>query len=305
MHIVKVTKDPYDRYIPLRTWNAVGYALHAYSTGEAKGSRATQLHQVQAMDQAYGASALEVMAKFEKIRYTPSQFVQRLLTEAELTLSPPARDSWSRHYDYDGVGVFFKTSVDILVLDRPSAWYAVGIWAAYVGDEPEKGLAELLQVPRALMRTGVSVETAPIDQQRFTFDFDDIAQRLSAVFNSRLQGKALAKAMVSGDGLSSPSVTVYQDAAFQVDLSMGAIESRFNYRRTPGRPYDTWIVKGSQLTGYMRESYSEPGTPAQPSFIVTIRAASGDKYSKKPIWRPEHKQYAHALTDKIANAMSR
>ena len=117
MKITKVSVEHYDRGIPLKGWDSVKAALNLYASGRTDGSRATEENQVNAIAQSSGAMGLglyQIVAPH--MQGAGNQFVENMLKEAKSALKRD--DRWQRHYDYDGMGVFFKTSVEISILDR-------------------------------------------------------------------------------------------------------------------------------------------------------------------------------------------
>src|SRR3989338_1431573 len=161
MQITSVVGSENCRGIPLKGWDSVKAALQAYSEGKARGARATTNHQAEAIEQMGGGLAVGLMLYAGALAGSPDAFVERMLQEAETAIRRNSR--WNRHYDYDGQGNFFKTTVEIELRDKDEDVYVLNVHAAYVGDAPEQGLADFLGVPRTLLSKSVVVTTEPLD----------------------------------------------------------------------------------------------------------------------------------------------
>lgn len=303
MNIIEVKTNSYYRSIPLQGWDSLSAALNLYAQGETKASLATRLRLVEDMDAAYGSGALDLMAEMKKIQGPPDLFVTRLLTEARQRLNE--RDSWHGSYEYEAMGTpFFKASIDIELLDRSHEVYGLGISAAYVGDKPEEELAALLNIPRTLVRSTVIATTDPEPNDRFAFDFEQILRKLDDVLETKhLTGTFLATEMMKGDQYSEPpSLLLFRDTGIQIVITLGNVERRFNHRHS-ARPHDTWSLNGSVVSGFLKESYSIPGTLELPTFTVTITSSRGEKYTRKPFWEDSTKASVLRLTERLADAL--
>lgn len=303
MNITEVTTEQRYRYLPLKGWDSVAAALKVFAKGVTKGSRETEKHQLQAIGDAHGGFALAFYGlAAPHLHGNTSRFVERMLAEAQKTLQNYYR--WSRSYDYDGVGSFFKTDVVIEVIDWEAEIYALGIWAAYVGDEPEIGLAEHLEIPRALMSSQVIVHVEPADEEHFAFDFEQLVRKLDDVLNTRwAKGTEIAELMMLGDRLRKhPDFTLYSDDDVIITLDVGRVENRFVYDE-PGKARDTWAIEGSVLTGLLDESYEDRTKKETPTMVISIVSAQSEKYRTKPIYHPDKKQAVLNLTERIADVL--
>lgn len=306
MKVTNVTVDHYSRGIPLKGWKSVRIALLTYSKGQTASSRATQDNQVAAMTQVGGAMGLGIYALFEQARGPESSFVMEMLKEAESALKN--RDSWARHYDYDGVGIFHKTSVDISILDRKEDLYMLEISAAYVGTQPEIDLAEQLGIPLALQRYSVIVQVESEDETHFAIDFGQIMPAISKLYanNKRDSGQEIASHFMSGDKYHDPKPwPLYIDEKTSFTLAPGRVEQRFVYEK-PGEPIDTWENEGSILRGLLDTSYEDRSKKVPPSFVLTLTNKQTDYLGhSKPIWDEKFKRNIEILSGQIADAMKK
>lgn len=305
MKVTNVKVEHYNRGIPLKGWKSVRIALITYSQGHTASSQATRDNLIAATAQVGGAMGLGIYSLFDHARGSASSFVMEMLEEAESALK--SRDSWSRHYDYDGVGIFHKTSVDISILDRKEDLYMLEVSAAYVGTKPEAGLAEELGIPQALRRYSVIVQVRPEDATHFAFDFGEILQALKGVLNINSNiGKEVAKHFVTGDRFHDAKPwPVYLDEIVNVTLGTGRVENRFVYDE-PGKARDTWTVDGSILHGLLDSSYEDQSKKEPPTFILTIGSAKQDRLGySQPVWDEDLKDQIDILSNQIAEAMKK
>lgn len=305
MKIVSVSNRANNRHIPLKGWESVVTAVNIFANGHTAGSQATTYHQTDAIVQSQGALGLGLyLLAAPHIQGCEDQFVDRLLAEAHNTLK--SRDRWSRSYDYDGQGVFFKTSVEIGFLNREEEMYYLSIYAAYVGDKPEKGLAEALGIPRALTGTSVVVEVEPINKITFAFDFDKILYLLKDVIDvDELSGKNIVsswnfKTRRKHD--DSPSTVLFRNGEIEVILSPGCIENRWKWAN--GDATNTWQFYGAILSGLLNESYEDGKDYDEPTFVISVRRHSEERFNRKPFYLPEEKEAVLALSKSIADALA-
>lgn len=302
MQITKVFMEDYHKYIPLKGWDSVVNALNIFAGGGTKGSHATEDHQMDAVSRSSGAMGFAFyVVSAPHMKGASSEFVEQMLTNAKMSLR--GRDGWRRSYDYDGRGVFFKTGVEILVLDREAEIYALGINAAYVGDEPEVGLADRLGIPRALIWAKVGVEVEPLGEDQFAFDFEQILRQLDdALSTHEVEGATVAKAMLVDDLWDKAHFLLYQDEHVRVHIGPGRVESRFVYDK-PGEARDTWVVDGAVLTGLLAESYEDRTQKDPPTVSIVITSARSTKRENKPIHEPEGKEHVSTLMQSIMEAL--
>ncbi len=300
MKILNVSIDERRRFIPLKGWESVKSAIVTFEQG-VRGSRDTEQVTIDAISDRSGPMAVGLFLLASVKTEGSSRLVEKLLVEGEKVLAK--QDEYSKHYDYDGMGTaFFKTGVDIKVLDRPQDMYGIGIWAAYVGDKPEKGLAEHFGIPRALLSCSVEVEVEPSAENSFQFDFEPIAHKLEAMFETKMTGKQIAEAMMKQNKYdeSKPGFILQRADGLEVSIKPGRVESRFVYRQAKR---DTWSINGSLFSGELQEDFKSEkrGAKATPTFLVTLSSSDEDKQGySRPIWNPEEQKKATDLAGKIA-----
>jgi hypothetical protein len=289
--------------------NSVQEALNIFAKGITSGSRATEQHQLEAIGREHGAAAVAFFTlAMSPTRQAESSFVQQLMAKARAALQ--SGESWSRHFDYDGMGSFHKTTIGIDALDRQSDLYGLTILAAYVGDQPEVGLAEHLGVPRALDRAYVEVQVAPAAGDCFEFDFEVILRRLDGVLGTGwATGPLAAQAMMATNqyGESQPSFVLEEESGLRIQLLTWRVGKRFDrvHRDATGKPADTWSRDGAVLRGGLDRSYEHDGF-AVPSFAVWIDSADNQIGSSltRPVYALEKKARALELHSQIAAAFT-
>lgn len=309
MKIVSISTNEYYRYIPMKGLDSVEEALETFAGGMTRGSRDTEKQQIHDINQSQGglASAFYLVASRQIADRTDSFVQQRIMTDARKALK--RHDKWSADFDYDGMGTsFFKTSVDIEVLDRDSDMFALGLNAAYVGDKPEIGLAEFLGIPRALIWASVEIETEPIEGDRFEFDFEPLLRKMDRVIGSnRLLGTHVATAMMTVGLFDKPKFMLWGGSHCVATLMPGAVDRRFdhsNRRIGTDQPIDTWSAEGSVVRGRLRDSYEEEGKKAAPTIVIDVRSVHTDSMgSGLPIWDPTEKTKVLEFRDDLAAAL--
>ncbi len=307
MRIQEVQRSKTERYIPVQGWVSVIKALSAYSNG-TPGSQATSERMWS--DSSQSSTITPGMAIFALAHMTvnPNQFVSEMLNEAHNALHPKGldllrrrRDEWEKHFDYDGAGtVFFKTSVQLYVLDRETEMYAVGLWAAYVGDQPEQKLAEYLGIPRTVLSEVIDLKVEPLDDERFEFDFETLLRSLDRVMPTHdITGDQLVEHFMSGTIYSDPDeYLLHRENGCVVTLDLGRVERRF--MRPDKDLVDTWEAEDSVLRGLRDESYGAVKVKEIPTLQIVIQREKKERYDTVPIYLPEMKQYVNDLAEKIA-----
>jgi len=304
MKITSVVGSENCRGIPLKGWDSVKAALQAYSEGKARGARATTDHQLEAVEQSHGGMAVALTLFTGVLAGSPDAFVERMLNEAQTAIRRNGR--WNRHYDYDGQGNFFKTTVEIELRDKQEDIYVLNVHAAYVGDEPEKGLAEFLGVPRTLLSKSVVITTEPLDASQFAFDFSQVYEGIGGLLGLEANvGQQIAEYMMSGDQFDSPKGFVLKDDGdIRVTLSLGRVKRRFVHEGD--RKFrDTWRADGSILVGLLAESYEDRTKKEPPTFVITVSKKFDDdrQYGYTPVWDAELRQRIATFADEIGNGM--
>ena len=293
------------RGIPLPNWESVKAALYLYGSGRVAESLDTRLHNIQAYAQSYGPDGLLF---FDSI--APSgpvkPFIDGMLTEAQERIGE--RGKWSRHYDYDGVGVFHKTSVSVdKAPDGEPAEYVLGIHAAYVGDKPEKALAESLGVERTTLSKGVIVEYTPTADNTFGINLDDIAERVIKVFgngrrDARLTGKALADYFMSRDRYGHPVEKAYpvgEMDGFKVSLRFGRVGDHIDYGTD--RSKELWKRAGNTLHGGLKQDFDDRTKYEDPTLVFSIVDARKQDYDDVQVIDRVRKSRMQDVAQKVAD----
>ncbi|MDP2642207.1 MAG: hypothetical protein Q8P21_02865 [bacterium] len=305
MKITSVIGSESCRGIPLKGWDSVKAALQAYSEGKAQGARATTNHQLDAVGQGpHGGMAVALTLFAGVLAGRPDEFVERMLKQAE----PAVRKNghWGAHYDYDAMGTnFFKTSVDIDLRDKENDIYVLKINAAYVGDEPEQGLADFLGVPRTLLSKSVVITTEPLNEMQFAIDFSELYIRAGFLLCLDSEaGHKIAAQMMTGDRYSSPpSFVLKDDGDVRVTVSLGRVQSRYRHDGN-GSSLDTWKTDGSILIGFLDHSYEDRSKKEPPTFVITVsKKQNEEERGYSPVWDAELRSKIVNLADKIGKAM--
>jgi hypothetical protein len=231
-----------------------------------------------------------------------SRFMQDLLGAVDRVTE---ERGMHKSYDYDGVGPFFKTTVEVqkVKLGKKQFVYLLSLNAAYVGDQPCAGLATSLGADRALWRDEVVIELAP-NGDRFEVDFDVVADRLARVGFNGWTGRQIA------DHIMAEAPKGY-DAKTSVALRDDDLKVTFgiqSYSVQGPVDYQThelvWAQSGSVISGplergYDGEQYSKPRLYASVSVPEPENTRSWDR---KPVLDPTVKQAIHQQAAAIVGA---
>ncbi len=302
MQIVNVSVAERRRFVPVRGWDSVIAALTLFGNGYSRAAWKAEDDVLESIAESAGdlGALLFILGSPEAGKR--SNLVDKLLLEAGQTLE--YRPRFSRSYDYDGAGTpFMKTTVDINNIGDDM--YCIGLNAAYVGDEPEAGLAEYLGIPRTLLSCTVEVETNPVAGNRFEFDFEPILRRLESVLNTRkITGMQVARAMMRhGDEVGV--LTLDEIRGLCVRIQLGRVERRMKFDRRTGTERDTWSIDGRLLSGELRRDYGAENEDAKatPTLEIVVSSAQRSNWEADPIWKFEQQQAAILLAQRIARVL--
>lgn len=306
--VIGVTVDRQEWGIPLHGWESVAGALNVFASGQPPSSRATETHQMKAVAQSGGAleaGFYSVMA--HHIVGNPVSFVSRMLDRAKPVVQE--NGAWERSYDYDGVGSFFKTNVEIERIGSTED-YILHLYAAYVGDKVEVGLAETLGVERGLLYQCATVEYEPEDDQ-FRIDFGQVAERLKPVAANlqteykpeELTGEIVADQLMKIEEYdrTKPFVLGTKDG-IEITVGLGRVGRRFDYGRSTKLASSRWEQQGSVILGPLDTDYSDRTKFASPTLSINIRPVSEKEYHRLPAVDPEKKALIEDLTNQVVSA---
>lgn len=305
MKIVSVTPTEYYGYIPIKGLDAVEDALNLFASGNPKGSRNAGNQLMKDIGDTFGGEAVAYYVLGEsRMDGNGNTFVKdRIMNEARAILA--TRDAAHFSFDYDGWGPFRKTTINIQVLDRSEDLYALRIYAAYVGEKPEIGLAEALEVERGLLWAAANIETEPVGKMfefnltyvlmRLVEDMDTESWLMGAVSPVEIADSFL-KQIGKGD---KPSLLIYKSGDLSVTLAIKDVERPIHY--VDGKYQLTWSCEDGVVRGPLLKSYTDPNAYQAPLFSIFVQGASvNEDYRTKIIYLPGKKAEVLALRDQIA-----
>lgn len=275
--------------IPLPTLQAVKDALSAYSMGYTKDSNATKQQLV-----ADGGGMIAAMLPL--VQQSPSSFVRQLCEHVEEAID--ARGRYFRHFDYDGVGTFFKTSVEVERLEDAS--FLLRLSAAYVGNKVEEGIAGFLGVQRGLWRTTVDLTLDAREGERFAVDFDQIATRLEDSVFQPAYGWIMAQIIAQGRKekyssiVTEPGIVTlmgddfgYTERANEIDRHL-TVTLGFD-TISVGQYYEQpFVAEGPVAYGRLREDWEDPTKFLDPVLSINIAGnEETEESSRLPVLVPE------------------
>ena len=285
---IEVKLTEYSRGIPFASVDAVKAAITQYSEGRLSSSHATTRQLV-----SDGGGMIAMLLPL--VHPSESSFLGRMFKEMDEALANKNNPRYHKSYDYDGVGVFHKTTVEVQQLKGGT--YMLHLNAAYVGDKPEVDLAEALEINRGLIRTGIS---APFEftGDHFTLDCADLARRLGASLEIEIDGEQLAAIIAAGRSdyeggrLSYSGQQSYLCGSLKVTVSLSA-------GRYSEEPYQS---SGSTLTGPLHADWDDKSKFEAPVVSITIElpAQKGEsRYDREAVIDEGLKAQMRHLASKI------
>ena len=251
---VKLTE--YSRGIPFASVDAVKAAITQYSEGRLSSSHATTRQLV-----SDGGDMIAMMLTL--VHPSESSFLGKMFKEMDEALANKNNPRYHKSYDYDGVGVFHKTTVEVEQLKGGTCMLHLN--AAYVGDKPEVDLAKALEINRGLIRTGIS---APFKfaGDHFTLNCADLARRLGTTLEFKIDGEQLAAIIATGRSdyeggrVSNAGQQTYLCGSLEVSVSLSA----GSYYEEP------YQSSGSTLTGPLQADWEDESKFKAPVISITI-----------------------------------
>ncbi len=147
----------------------------------------------------------------------------------------------------------------------------------------------------------IEIETAPIEEDSFEFDFESVLRRLDAVLSTnRVSGKQVVEKLMTVVDRTGwpPSFVLYREEGLEVKIA-----PHFVQRRTSANP---WSADGAILRGKLIPSSEERGAYETPTILITIYdPQSVGSFGLPLIIRDHKKGRAVELRDQILFALSR
>lgn len=305
MQITQVSTSQHRDYVPIKGWDGVEAALNAYNNGDINGSRATEQQLYKDSGEDHGNRAVGILALSGALmEQQKSRFVTCMLEQAKPVVAD--RGCWHGSYDYGAMGTaFFKTDVDIVLLDQEEDIYGISLNAAYVGDKPEANMATYYDVERGIKRCFVNVEAEPTSIDGFTFDFEIILRKLDDILGTNdISGEEVVAVMMADNGFGTPTFTLPGVNGYAVTIQPGCVGQRMN--RVNGELVDRWSANGSCLLGNLERDYESDDENAKlkPTLRITVRKEGASDYGLDGlIWKTEEQEEIIALSNKIAAAL--
>lgn len=297
MQIVSVSPKAHRSHIPLPDFDSVKGALTLFSEGTTKSSHATKQ---QLVADGGGLAAMLLSAS----QRNTNGFLDRLFKEIEETIE--VNSSYNRHFDYDGYGSFFKTTVEVYRL--PDDSYLLSLNAAYVGKEVEDELAEALGLQQKLWWSGVDLTYGPVKGEMFEIDFEAIAMCLAPLGNHQANGSEMAETIVRGGarGLThniSPGEFIVTEVTedspgVRVTIDRSSVASYYDH------PYS---VEGSTVRGHLQYDWGNPTKMLSPVVFVGVdgkHADSSSSWIRYPILDQKVEEDVLKLTGRITSAFN-
>lgn len=284
MNIARVQEEAHYWMIPLRGWEDVTAALSAFAHELPQQALDIPSHPRRAILDAFDAEDLPLFAGTSQRVEWLQLFLEMELRKARAALENQTR--WQGGYEYEGIGPFFKTAVDIVHLDRAQELYGLGLKSSGIGDQPERELADFLQVERCLYWCKVTIETSP-EGNLFFFDFDQLLERLRGVHAAfHLSGEQLASELMAatdfGPGVQGPCALLFREGRLWIKLAPERVARRYDKRGDRLQ----WKREEGVLTGPLEEIWDRPGAYRPPTIAIELF----DGFQRPPL--PGYEAYA-------------
>lgn len=215
-------------------------------------------------------------------------FLAKVLLDIKATLDDGRE--YKTGFDY-APGHFFKTTVSVFALG--DGYYGVGFYG--YSEEPERTLIQKYGLYPALIWGQVSLSVDPVGDT-FTFDFDEMAQKLSREFSGSFGGEAIAHAFIENNRHESKDVSLFCEGPFAFTLFLNSLGISPQYE-------DPWTMKRGTVTGKVSKRH---GSQYKPTVILHIskKVEKEERWKNAPItvWKPEEKELLVNLTDRLERA---
>lgn len=300
MRILGVSREESLRGIPFHGVGSVRNALQLFMSGSTKGSQATG-NRLMADGGLGGVVAL--MNKEELEAPHKDSFLGRMFDQIDAALAAGRRFNY--HYDYDGVGPFFKTTVEVEALRGFEELYLLHLSAAYVGDAVEVGLAEAIGAERGLMGVSVRIELAP-EGDHFEIDFDDILGHLASAGLNTLSAEQVIVALMEDAAvrpLKSRPAPRLRDDEYRVSLypALYTVGSAYG----PAAVERPWSSQGGTLFGPLWDDnmHSPESAPEWRNPVVVLHVSEpydeDNHWDRQPVIDPTRRQTIRDIASQI------
>lgn len=259
--------------------------------------------------------------------YSTNPFIDGIVRGVEKAQSN-GREKWSKSYDYDGQGRFYKTSVDV-DFDKQNEALILRLYAAYVGDKVEEKLAKNLGVERAVSSMCVKIELpemadqdlkVPLEQrQSFHLDCAPLANAINSTLErfsdkkSEIKPEDLVNAFMkkSKDNEDEGSFTVSLGSGMSLTLDINGgyrfvyptdekgWENLVDTRKAEGTEIVLPFPTGSDIDEPVTDYSEERKQIKNYTLTMSIRRESESEYSRLPLHTKEQLEKAKAVTEFI------
>ncbi len=304
--IISFDKSEYRRGIILDSIDEFGDVLKIYYSGRVPSSRATEQQLVKDISRDSGgmAGVFASMGMSLSERRSGDSFIENLIKNVETGLKTSGR--FHKHFDYDGIGVFFKTSVEA---NKINGKYILGLNAAYVGTEPENNLAAFISKPRALYRADAKAVMSIVDDWWFNINLEDAVKNLPFCKERISEVEEWVKYLEDHNNGKAPSFTFEHDGnKFQLRIGLDASTYLKPANREIEEEYIS--VRGKNIAGAAWKIYEGnnqiPPTPQSPSLDFSVSfTKEKDAYDNKLAVSEEEMRSIYGARDYISELISK
>lgn len=216
----------------------------------------------------------------------------------------PRRNWFTRDFEYNDEGPFAR--LRIRVYQPRSGGYLLSVRSMAYGEAPEPNLAHKLGVEQALLWTRVVLTLDDIEGDRFSIDFNPIADRLRRASKTPVNGEDIAT--VIGTGVKRPhSALTWNGGTFVVREGRGSKPAiKVVMEESSVVPFYSrpWQYDGSVLTAGLRR-YDERTLYEHPRVLIYVHSEQERDLIGHPIAThyPWVKAQVRATTMRLKNSM--
>ena len=181
------------------------------------------------------------------------------------------RGSYSRHFDYDGMGSnFLKTSVTI---NKVKGKFLLQISAAYVGDKPEYDLAAMLGRPCAVSSVKIELSLSVVDDYWYNVNLSSILAPVTSIDpDHKMSWERLANQLADRNSDSSYHIVRCKDnLAFALNIGM----DQPLHRNSDDKIVTLVKASGGNLAGAAWNAYSDEHEAQEQKLYLWLSLAEG------------------------------
>lgn len=262
-------------------------------------SLATNINLVNNIYKQAGPLGTEIALLASEKMMRNKNFVGTIMAEAKSNLA--TKGTYSRSYDYDGMGTnFLKTSVKIRLVENK---FVLNINAAYVGNEPEEALASIIERPLAPACINIYASMSVVDGWWYNLNLEKaIADNGYTVKDIFSPSWATLAALVADRKYSPLEFNITKDdVPLQISISIDHDYYWTSDRERKEKSFSKAI--NGNLVGAAWAAYRDKREEAKPEerkLLISVRYFTKEKsYNKTPDVDPRKIKVLKSVANEI------